>query len=713
MAVKPAGGRLGILSALLLALIGCANSKPKPDEPEVKSLRIEGTKHVSEGELKDRILTSESSWWPFSEKQYFDSTAWQADLRRLIRIYQANGYFNARILEQQIIPDPPDAVRLRVRVEEGPPTIVRELQYLGFDALPESQRLSALADLPIQQGAIFKEVPWDDSKSQTQRNLRQMGYAEAVVNGVVLVDVSKNEADLKLNSIIGQRYRFGDVFVSTNPNPHAPASWIREQAEGAVKKGSWYSDSAMAEAQARVFKMGVFGGVKVTAGAPDRQVGTIPVVVDVRESPFHTVRLGGGAGIDQVRNEVRLLGEYTDRDFYGGLRKFTLRGKIGWAFLPNLVTVISGSQAVPVKSEPIYKASADFEQPRALFNDVKLTTGLESQRDAEQAYSFIGGRGRLGLIWQPTSTLSISPTYNLEVDYVLSGQTTLGGQAPELFYGCPEVNCLVVLSYLEQAIIWDRRDDIADPRKGFYLAFAIQEGGGPLGGSYTYLKITPEARYYISFPRDERYTIAMKLRLGTLWPLGSGQSSPIVTRFFSGGDFMRGFNYRRLSPMALVASNPSQSLDDGIVAPAGLQGITVPIGGNGLYESSVEFRYTFPRTSFVLAGFLDTGFVTTDDVGKGLQEQGFSYFTKNMQYALGVGMRYRTPIGPLRFDLARRLNIGPPLSVTQSTPPVNPPSAQGGFFGLTCGPFCGQSSPGSAGYPEGVWSFHFSVGESF
>src|SRR6516225_8450672 len=204
MAVKPAGGRLGILSALLLALIGCANSKPKPDEPEVKSLRIEGTKHVSEGELKDRILTSESSWWPFSDKQYFDSTAWQADLRRLIRIYQANGYFNARILEQQIIPDPPDAVRLRVRVEEGPPTIVRELQYLGFDALPESQRLSALADLPIQQGAIFKEVPWDDSKSQTQRNLRQMGYAEAVVNGVVLVDVSKNEADLKLNSIIGQ-----------------------------------------------------------------------------------------------------------------------------------------------------------------------------------------------------------------------------------------------------------------------------------------------------------------------------------------------------------------------------------------------------------------------------------------------------------------------------------------------------------------------------
>ena len=165
--------------------------------------------------------------------------------------------------------------------------------------------------------------------------------------------------------------------------------------------------------------------------------------------------------------------------------------------------------------------------------------------------------------------------------------------------------------------------------------------------------------------------------------------------------------------MALVASNPNQPLEDGIVAPTGLQGITVPIGGNGMFESSVEFRYNFPRTSFVLASFLDTGFVTSEDVVKGVQHQGFSYFTKNMQYAVGVGLRYRTPIGPLRFDLARRLNIGPSLPITQSTPPVNPPGPQNGFFGITCGPFCGQSTPGSAGYPEGVWSFHFSIGESF
>ena len=701
--------------ALVFTLVGCASHPPKPDEPEVKSLTIRGTKHVSEGEIKDKILTTATGWWPpfFAEKKYFDGNAWQGDLRRIVRIYEANGYFNARVLEQHIVHKRPDEVELEVRVEEGPATHVQKIEYAGFDALPEDQRASALGDLPLKRGAVFEEAPWEASKKELEHNLRELGYAEAVVRGEAPVDVATNQADLRIGSDIGQRYRFGDVFVSTNPNPRAPISWIREQAEGAVKKGTWFTDSAMAEAQARVFKMGVFGAVKVNPGAPDRQGGMMPVVVDVRESPFHTLRLGGGLGLDQVRNEVRLRGEYIDRDFYGGLRKLTLRGKIGWAFVPNIVSVLSGSQAVALKSEPIYQVSAELEQPRAFFRDVRLTTSLESERDAQQAYSFIGGRGRFGLIWQPTSTLSISPTYNLEADYVLSGQTTLGGQAPALFYGCPSVNCLVVLSYLEQAIVWDRRDDREDPRRGLYLAIAFQEGGGPLAGSFTYLRITPEARFYKSFPRDQRFTLAFKARLGTLRPLGSSVSSPIVARFFAGGDSMRGFNYRRLSPLAVVPLNPSQSLQDGVPTPVGLQGVTVPIGGNGLFESSVELRYNFPGTNFVLASFVDTGFVTSNDVGRSVRQQGFSYFTRNMEYAVGAGFRYRTAVGPLRFDLARRLNIGPPLPVNQPAQPLNPPTPEDGFFGLTCGVVCGRNRPGDAGYPEGIWSFHLSIGEPF
>jgi translocation and assembly module TamA len=696
--------------AVLLGMLGCAHSQEKPDQPIVKSLRIEGTKHVSEGDLKSKILTSETSWWPWAEKHYFDPNAWQADLRRIERAYQAEGYYNAKVVEDQVIPQPPNAVALRVRVEEGEPTRISQINVTGLEALPPQHRDDSLSDMPIKQGRIFREEDWTPVKGEIQSKLHQLGYAEALVLGDAFVELAKLTSDIRIRAEPGQRYQFGDVFVTTNPNPRVRPTWIKEEAEAAIKKGKWFSDAALAEAQARVFRMGVFGAVKVTPGAPDRQKATLPVVVDVRESPYHTIRAGGGIGIDQLRNEVRLLTEYVNRDFYGGLRKLTLRGRVGWAFIPNFVSALQGSQSVAVKSEPIYKASAELEQPRAFFRDVRLQGSVDTERGAEQAYSFFSNRAKLGFVWQPHSSFSIFPSYNIEVDYLLSGQTTLGGRAPALFLGCSsrtDPNCFLVLSYLEQQITWDRRDDREEPRKGFYLGISFQEGGNFLGGSFDYVRIAPETRFYVSFPRrSQRFTVAAKVRLGTLRPLHN--ASPIVSRFFSGGDAMRGFNYRRLSPLLVVPQNPNQGLQDGLAIPAGLQGYTVPIGGNGMAETSLELRYNI-ATNWVLASFLDTGFVTPEDIRTGVLTQGFSYFTKNMQYAVGAGIRYRTPVGPVRVDIAHLLNIGPPLLVLQSDPPLNPPQASSGFFGL----FGGQRSPNSAGFPESTWTIHISLGEAF
>jgi translocation and assembly module TamA len=730
------------LAAMLAALLACETAKPKPDEPEVKSLDIDGARGLSVHELKSKLATSDSSSWPWGKRHYFDAGSWQGDLRRVIRLYESEGYYNARV-EGEVIPvaqdslpsDPfqvdgatssnslgsqsPAEVKLKLRVEEGPPTRISRLAIGGLDALPSEHRLEALSDLTIKEGDVFKERPWESGKADIESKLRRLGYVEAVVRGRALVDLETNQADLQIASDTGKRYRFGDVSVSTNPDARTPISWIREQAESAMAKGSWVSAGALREAQARVSKIGVFGAVKLIPGDLDRAEATLPMTVDVREAPFHTVRFGAGLEIDPGRNETRLIGEYTDRDFLGGLRKFTLRGELGWVFVPNILTILQQGP-VAQKSEPVYLVKADFEQPRALFKDVRLQTSLMSQRDAQQTYSFIGGGGRFGFVWQPHSTFSISPSYNLELDYLLSGQTSLGGNAPELFYGCPagEVNCLIVLSYLEQAIIWDHRDEIAEPRTGFYLALTLQEGGDFLGGSFTYFRIVPEARYYHSFPRNKRFTLSARVRLGILRPVGSNTTSPIVARFFSGGDAMRGFNYRRLSPLLVVQENPSQTTPDGVAGPVGLQGVTVPTGGNGLFESTFEMRYNLVPSNFVLALFLDAGFVTTDDLLLGWSRQGANFFANNMQYAVGVGLRYRTPVGPIRFDIARRLNIGPPLPVSQQNPsfPLNPPPAEEGFFRLNSRlfrTFGGHNLPGSAGYPEGIWTFHLSIGEAF
>ena len=130
----------------------------------------------------------------------------------------------------------------------------------------------------------------------------------------------------------------------------------------------------------------------------------------------------------------------------------------------------------------------------------------------------------------------------------------------------------------------------------------------------------------------------------------------MVIRFYSGGaTSMRGFSERRLSPL-LEAPLPNTSPP----APGTNPPVeTVPIGGNGLFDGSFEARYSV-LSNLRVAGFVDVGQVTT-----GL----FSVSDlPGVLWAVGVGLRYLTPIGPIRVDVARRLPFGdlPPLYTTDA-----------------------------------------------
>jgi translocation and assembly module TamA len=277
--------------------------------------------------------------------------------------------------------------------------------------------------------------------------------------------------------------------------------------------------------------------------------------------------------------------------------------------------------------------------------------------------------------------------------------------SPALFFGCPRTTCK--LSYLEQQVTWDRRDDRLEPQRGYYLSISFQEGGGPLGGTFSYLRVEPDARFYASFFKGQRLTLAARVHFGSLFP-ASGQTSPIISRFYAGGAASeRGFNYRRLSPL-FAAGTSTVPPHNGLITTLGApDGITVPIGGNGLAEGSFEIRYNITG-NLVLATFLDMGFVTVDNLVDGWRRQP-NYFFGNMQYAVGLGLRYRTIVGPIRLDIARRLPIGPPLTIVNQPIPVNLPAADTTCFGIG---FLGGKGT-RAGSPEGVCAFHLSIGEAF
>jgi translocation and assembly module TamA len=683
------GQRLGALLALGLA--ACAGKPPKPDEPPIRSLKIEGTEQISAGAIEDRILTTGPSWWPFAATPYFDPIAWQADLRRIERYYQAQGFYQARVVDEEVRKEG-DGVALTVQVNEGKPTKISAIDIQGLEGLPPGFEERVRRSIPVKVGDILKEEQWEGVKREVAGALRALGYAEARVEGEVFVETTDQTARIRLLASPGPRYKFGNIFVATGPKPSVQVRYIIDQAEGAIWKGAWYSDKAMAEAQRRVFQMGVFGAVKVTTGRPDRENAVIPVVVDVREAPFHTIRYGGGVGVDPVRQEYRLIAEYTDRNFLGDLRKLTLRGKVGWAFLPALWNI--------QQQAPIFDFYAEFEQPRFPGRDFKWISSLNLYKNIEQAYDYIGVRAKTGIVWQPHSSFRIYPSYNIEVDRIRGLTQGLSGSAPQLAYGCnltPEDPvCYQFLSFLELVIEWDRRDDKLEPRNGWFLSLGIQRGGGFLGGDYTYWRIFPDLRAYKSWGK---FTLAGKLRIGTLL---SGENSPIVARFFSGGGtFHRGFGTRRLSPMLPVPNNnatPTNPLVGSIGTPQ-LNGTYVPVGGDGIWDSSIELRYRIfgPLT---VAVFLDAGFVSVDSFD-------FRDVGPKMQYAVGFGLRYNTIIGPIRLDFAYRLNHGGPLPII--TDPAHPVYAPGGTecFGI------GTGSPTYAGFPEGRCALTISIGEAY
>ena len=282
---------------------------------------------------------------------------------------------------------------------------------------------------------------------------------------------------------------------------------------------------------------------------------------------------------------------------------------------------------------------ADFTQPELFTRYLDLNVHGELERGRELAYDYFAERLRVGLpLRLGGRAFSFTPSINVEL-YQLGGQigtpdVNTGQQL--LLSTCPGQNPnLCLLSYFEQRFGFDLRDDPLNTTRGLYLGLSIQEGFSVFGNGAAYLRFLPEARAFMSFGRG--VVLAGRLRMGVI-TAPAGEDLPLVALFTSGGpNLMRGYYTRQLSP-AVLACESGASCD---VATE-----YVPVGGAGLVDGSVELRFPVAG-SIGGAVFLDFGNVTF--------RARDAFDLSALQYAAGFGIRYRTPFGPVRLDLAARL----------------------------------------------------------
>jgi len=613
-------------------------------------VRFRGTHAIQPGDIVDHIALSETSWIPFSAKQYLDPSTLELDRKRIESIYAAHGYFLARVRSVTVSGAGDDAVDVTIDVDEGPPTVVEKVEVFGLEPLGDKRAAKVVDKLPIRQGEPFVHQRYLAAKGLIHARLVADGYAFAQVHGVARVDRNARTATLQLDVATGARARFGEVTV-VGESPADPRL-VGERA--AFRRGDRFDPERLEATRGRIYELGLFSSVRVDAVPDPRDPSIANVIVTVRPSTLNELRLGGGFGLESDRQEIHLRVLYTRRNFFGGLRTLRLRVQPGWVFFP---AVWSYQQ-----SGPAGQVDATVEQPGFLTRDLSLKGVLGYDLGIDYAFRYHGPRGNIGVSYsfpQTRDRLVTSLSYNVQELFFYDAAPAFLANPVEArtFLGYTNPYRLAYLSLDAQL---DLRDRPLMPRKGGFFDFSVEGGAAWMGGGFDYLRLLPDARGYL--PLGKRVVLAARVEYGRIFT--QGDASPITRRFYAGGpDSHRGFNYHRLSPQV----------------PSGSDLPPIPVGGDALFLAQGE-----ARVRIVSIGSNGLGAAVFVDAGD-VPGPGYSLDLTRLHIAAGGGLRLQTLIGTLRADLGVRLNR---LAPFESDGRPNP-------------------DPGSR------FAFHLSIGEAF
>lgn len=668
------------LKALAVAALaaGCAHAAIG-ERPAVLALSFEGNRSVPSREIASRIVTSAPSWNPFADLPVYDELVFEADLKRIERLYRARGFHKSRVAPE--VAATSGEVRIRIGVDEGPPTLLDRVDVRGLAELSDEERQQVLGRDPLRPGDLFDEDRYDAFKAQLDAELKEIGFAEAEVSGRVTVDPATDRAAVEFDAAAGRRYRFGAVFVAgvDCPRPRVgappPRCPVRERVVAetayAAESGQPYRESALTEAQRRVFDVGLFAAVRVTRGAADRGEGTVPIVTAVRQAPDRTLRARLGVAVDPKRQQLRAGGDFIHRNLFGSLQRLEATLNVGVAALPTVWDAWSNPDKRGVLGSLRLTGTWPGIVPR-----VDAVVAVEAERGFEDAFRFNAGRGSVGLTWRADRRFTVTPlSYHLEF-YDITGTVAQAARGTGLAGNCAgqEGGCHLVLSYVESRLTFDGRDSPIEPTRGVVLALSLQAGGGPLQGDFAYLRALPELRGYLPIGPA---VLALRLRYGVLLH-GAVRESPIVSRFFLGGaTSIRSFGSRRLSPRALVpAPGPPvplfcEAVDPTCRDPGRYSAEAVPVGGNGMAEGMLDVRLRVSENVVLAIPFIDVGEVT---------EEAPALLAKP-SFAVGAGVRYQSPIGPARLDVAVLLPFGRAVACADG-PAETCPAPPESWFGI-------------------------------
>ncbi len=613
-------------SFALLILAACATpSQPFEGHPVLAAIKFEGNKTIGGGDLLAKIATSPTTGFFSKTPRYYDADLFAIDLKRLVRWYNEKGFYEAKILETVEQKDDQGRVTLLVKLEEGRRAVIREMPLNGVEEIPKGELSDIDAALPIHPGDPFDEDGYEKAKQVLLEQLKAHGYAQAQVEGRVEVRPVEGDAKVVFDCDVGPRFQFGKVTVTGNRQ--IPADQI-VTATG-LSRGDTFSPAALALAQQRVYNLGAFSGVRVGL----EPLGDAPVAavrINVREAPFQTFRFGLGGSVEQTRWELpRLLGEYTNRSLFGGLRRLEVSSTVGYAFVSSPFDYDRKHSGLTSQN------SAQITVPNVFLPGLDSVTRAEFAREVQGGFAYDDVAARTGLLYR-RGKHSLVPSLNFVHYFLVDLYNTdlskvIGSGGSGFVHDCPG-HC--TLTYPEIRYTYDGRDNAIEPSQGFFFTASIQQTLKP--GTYSYFRVNPELRIYT--PVTKYAVFAARVEYGGLFTETSEGASPFTQRFFFGGqNEQRGY--------APLRQGPKFGATDCVKDCTGYATIGVPIGGKYavLFSAEVRIHADYLLNHLGIVPFVDASRVQTATS---------NVLDGGLEVAPGLGLRYLTAFGPIRVDFA-------------------------------------------------------------
>lgn len=602
----------------------------------VDAIEMSGVNAVPLTELQSRLRVKAG--------QPYSSASLNADLTQIEELYRRSGFAAARA-EATTEPrgDAGGAhvpILIRIRVSENTQTLVERVQFEGNQSVPETDLLPLVT---LQTGQPYSLARLAQDRDALELKYVNLGYQFVSVDTRPGISADGRRADVVFVVREGPRVFVDRVLIVGNDRTRTA---IIER-ELQFVSGDPLGLDAISESQRRLAALGLFRRARITQLGRNSDTRR-DVLIAIEEAPLTTVGWGGGF---EVRSRVvqssgegnvaaeklsfapRASFEIGRRNLFGTNRSVNLFTSASLYPKDSSVFANQDQAASPPGTVgwgfPQYRVLGQFRQPRLLGTaaDFRVTGTFEQL--IRSSFNFSRRSAAADLAVRLSRYVSASGGYQIQRTRVFNQKVD-----PALQRNIDRLFPKVRLSSFVASVIRDTRNDPVDPTGGQYISASGQVAGRAIGSQVGFLKSFVTAQTFRTLPGRRGIVFAASARLGAAvgFPTDAGSRDlPASERFFAGGDTtMRGFSRDRLG-VSHTPFRDSDTIDD-----AGF-----PLGGDALLIFNGEFRVPV-RTSVKVVGFADVGnvFKTVSGVTFG-----------ELRPALGVGFRYKSPVGPLRFDL--------------------------------------------------------------